>query len=104
MQTLRYDWKELIERGDPTALARAAGDVLDVRVPPRRYLYACEDAMTAGPDWGTCSDWSQDTWRTWLKNRALAVNAYDDLAGAGCTTPRPWSVGTLHIGFLFIEE
>ncbi len=102
MTTTAYDWVKLIDQGDPDALALAASDVLDVPVPPKRFLYACQDAMITAPCRGTCDQWSQDTWRSWLKNRALAVGAYED--GAGCESPRPWAVGTLHIGFISIEE
>jgi hypothetical protein len=105
----RTEWLALIESGDAETLSARASEVLGFKLPAARFLMECRHAAescgsTSGNPLGSGrpGSWSDCTWRTWLKNRAAALDCYQ-VVNPNRLGER-WGSGTLHVGFLFIEE
>lgn len=90
------DWKSLIQAGDAEGLALCAAHVLGVSVPEEAFLHECRGYRTPG------DDWSDQTWWTWLKNRANRIGAYPP--GCANTCLEEVTSCRLHVGFVSVVE
>lgn len=101
---------DAIENKDYEALAAIAGNMLGVRITKVvEFMNECRKARNraiekSGYELGAghtlCNDWSEDSYRAWIKNRYIEVHGYQvgNKSWEGCR------LNELHTGFVYIWE